>query len=54
MGGWRKEGGKVKSVDKKSDLQIDRFNRSIQKQNKSIRESELKRDRQLPEKNFEL
>jgi hypothetical protein len=32
VGGWRKEGGKVKFVDKKKlNLEIDRYSRSIQK-----------------------
>jgi hypothetical protein len=46
--GWRKEEGKVQFVDKKkSDLEIDRHNRSIQKSelktkkhDRSIKESE--------------
>jgi hypothetical protein len=29
--GWRKEGGKVKFVDKKADLEIDRHNWPVQK-----------------------
>ncbi len=45
--GWRKEGGKVKFVDKKSDLEIDRHNLPKQaselktkKHDRSIEESD--------------